>query len=229
MFFLQKNSPSICGSHADAAQANLMITAFVLRHKITGAALQDLLTLLNELMPGVAPHTRYLFEQALTTVRGEMELHFYCPSCSGYIGETGEGVCRNAECQFKYDLTSCKKKWKFLYSPLASQLRDLLENSDISLQLGRSRSYRDDVVSDIFDGSEMRKTMLEHNISETDLTLLWSCDGVPVFESSGYSIWPLQCVVNELPPEIRKKTCSLHGIMVWKLITKHDYNVHSCH
>lgn len=206
MFFLQKSSPSICGFHADAAQANLMITAFVLRHKITGAALQDLLTLLNELMPGVAPHTRYLFEQALTTVRGEMELHFYCPSCSGYIGETGEGVCRNAECQFKYDLTSCKKNGNFfIYLPLASQLRDLLENSDISLQLGRSRSYRDDVVSDIFDGSEMRKTMLEHNISDTDLTLLWNCDGVPVFESSGYSIWPLQCVVNELPPEIRKK------------------------
>ncbi|ROJ27983.1 hypothetical protein DPX16_0028 [Anabarilius grahami] len=45
-----------------------MIKAFVLCHKITGAALQDLLTLLNELMPGVAPHTPYLFEQTLSAL-----------------------------------------------------------------------------------------------------------------------------------------------------------------
>lgn len=177
-----------------------MITAFILCHKITGAALQDLLTLLNALMPGVAPHTHYLFEQTLKRVHGEMGLHFYCPSCTEYIGESEEGVCRNTDCQFTYDLTTCKKKKKgnfFIYLPLASQLSDLLENSEIFSKLGRSQCYSDDAV----DGSEMRQTMIENNISETDLTLLWNCDGVPVFESSGYSIWPLQCVVNELPPE----------------------------
>lgn len=185
-----------------------MITAFILRHKITGAALQDLLSLLNELMPGVAPHTRYLFEQSLKSAHGEMELHFYCPSCTEYIGETGEGVCRNTDCHFKYDLSTCKKNGNFfIYLPLASQLRDLLENSEIFSKLGRCHSgvTSDDAVSDIFDGSEMQQTILENNISESDLTLLWNCDGVPVFESSGYSIWPLQCVVNELPPESRKK------------------------
>lgn len=34
----------------------------------------------------------------------------------------------------------------------------------------------------------------QHNVS-----LLWNTDGVPVFKSSKFSIWPLCFIINELP------------------------------
>ena len=37
------------------------------------------------------------------------------------------------------------------------------------------------------------------------LSLLMSADGVPVFNSSGVSMWPVSILLNELPPQIRKK------------------------
>ena len=44
----------------------------------------------------------------------------------------------------------------------------------------------------------------------TPLTL--NCDGVPVFKSSQYGIWPLQGMVNELPYHVRKENVLLFGL-----------------
>lgn len=41
-------------------------------------------------------------------------------------------------------------------------------------------------------------------LGEDDLTLIWNCEGA-VFKSSKFSIWPIQCQVLELKPEVRKK------------------------
>lgn len=43
----------------------------------------------------------------------------------------------------------------------------------------------------------------------TKLSLTLNCDGIPVFKSSNFSIWPIQFLVNELPPE----TCIKHVMM----------------
>lgn len=37
------------------------------------------------------------------------------------------------------------------------------------------------------------------------MTLIGKCDGTPAFKSSKCSIWPIQCQVIELKPEVRKK------------------------
>ncbi len=38
-----------------------------------------------------------------------------------------------------------------------------------------------------------------------NLSLLWNTDGVPIFKSSNYSIWPLYFTINELPYEHRMR------------------------
>lgn len=40
---------------------------------------------------------------------------------------------------------------------------------------------------------------------QDNLSLLWNTDGVPVFKSSKFSIWPLYFVINELPFSERTK------------------------
>ena len=51
-----------------------------------------------------------------------------------------------------------------------------------------------------------------HNFSGNDLSLTWNADGIPVFESSNYSIWPVQSAMNELPPHLQEKHILLHGL-----------------
>ena len=45
------------------------------------------------------------------------------------------------------------------------------------------------------------------------MSLSYNCDGVPVFQSSNFSIWPLQAMLNELPPQKRKRHVFL--IRLW--------------
>lgn len=46
---------------------------------------------------------------------------------------------------------------------------------------------------------------MKSNSEEDFLSLTFNCDGVPVFQSSKFSIWPILCCVNEIPPESRDK------------------------
>lgn len=43
-------------------------------------------------------------------------------------------------------------------------------------------------------------------------SLTLNCDGVPVFKSSLYGIWPLYGIVNELPDPVRKENALLFGL-----------------
>jgi Transposase family tnp2 len=42
-----------------------------------------------------------------------------------------------------------------------------------------------------------------NSFASINLSLTFNCDGVPVFKSSRFSIWPILCVVNELPVSVR--------------------------
>ena len=42
----------------------LLLMSYVMRHNLTGVALQDLFTMFNEHFPGLVPATSYLFQKA---------------------------------------------------------------------------------------------------------------------------------------------------------------------
>ena len=57
----------------------------------------------------------------------------------------------------------------------------------------------------IYDG-ELYKKLLQHPevlLSPHNLSFTWNKDGVPVFKSSSFSLWPLYLVVNDLSPKKR--------------------------
>ncbi|KAH8030493.1 hypothetical protein HPB51_007513 [Rhipicephalus microplus] len=45
-----------------------------------------------------------------------------------------------------------------------------------------------------------------------DLTITFNTDGSPVFKSSTSSIWPIQFLINEVPPDYRMKNCLVGGL-----------------
>ena len=82
-----------------------------------------------------------------------------------------------------------------------------------SLFYAQPRGNVDDSVSDISDGL-MYKEFLTKNGKEQGnfITLTLNSDGVPVFKSSSFSIWPLLCSVNELSPNKRNSHILLAGL-----------------
>ncbi|XP_063959922.1 uncharacterized protein LOC135155125 [Lytechinus pictus] len=206
----------------DSDQALLMILTYVLRHKLTGEALQDLLTMLNQFVPGLAPVTKYLFSKGFCRAKDLIEVHYYCKTCMTYIGKDENlNACPNEACAVQFSASENMKNGSFiLYIPIQSQLEDLFANRDIASSRLIKQRVRKDTLDDIFDGAAMQKLITEGKVGPDDFTLLWNCDGVPVFKSSNYSIWPIQIVVNELPADMRRKHVLFCGL--WFGLSKPD-------
>lgn len=67
-------------------------------------------------------------------------------------------------------------------------------------------------VKDITSGSLCSGLHEEGVMTWTDLSFTFNTDGSPVYKSSKSSIWPIQFILNELPPEIRFANCTVAGL-----------------
>ena len=80
-------------------------------------------------------------------------------------------------------------------------------------------------MRDIYDGKEYRKFV--KSLASADrsryATMTFNTDGAPVFESSSYSIWPIQLMINELPFHVRNTEVLVAGLWFGK--DKPDMNV----
>lgn len=176
--------------------------SYVLRHNLTGVALEHLLQIFNEHFPGLVPETVYLFHKSYGEF-GHYEPHFYCASCCNYLGTREKSPVHCDVCQAAFNADDNLKNGSFfLVLSLSSQLRDILENP--SLSVSRQTTDMKDVLNDIQCGDEYRKLRVNGQLGECDISLLWNCDGIPIFRSSNYQVWPIQCQIIELQPKDRK-------------------------
>ena len=63
-----------------------------------------------------------------------------------------------------------------------------------------------DIIGDIFDGQEYKKLVHSGFLSPTNranVSFTLNTDGVDVYRSSKFSIWPIWLQINELPPAQR--------------------------
>ncbi|KAH9379025.1 hypothetical protein HPB48_010121 [Haemaphysalis longicornis] len=94
----------------------------------------------------------------------------------------------------------------------------LIEKTKTSLTEGllARRGQRRDTVSDITNAACFKELSEEAEFGKDDLTLNIYMDGSPVFKSSKMSVWPLQFIVNELPPPLRFQRPMLAGLWFGK-------------
>lgn len=117
-----------------------------------------------------------------------------------HVRTTGELRCDI--CCTVTDSDSCLKSGSFfLVLSLASQIKTLLEQKQASLKKVVPVA---DTISDIQCGDEYQKLKESGALGEDDISLIWNCDGIPLFRSSKYQIWPIQCQVIEFEPRERK-------------------------
>lgn len=98
----------------------------------------------------------------------------------------------------------------FLFStfyPKGEEVYDLLQ-----YRFTRKKKHESN-IEDIFDGQLylkhfakdgfFRATSAEQKQKEVHVSLQINTDGVALFNSSKFSIWPVYCLINELPPKCR--------------------------
>ena len=155
------------------------------------------------------------FTSTLMVFEKGLNINSFICSCCQTLLKTSDSL--NCEiCEKEYVRQELLEKGNFfLYLSIEKQLKHFVQKHDISKDLEHrfNREKDNDVISDIYDG-QMYKS-LGNGILTSDrnaMSLSFSCDGVPVFESSNFSIWPLQGMLNELPPQKRKQNIFLIGL-----------------
>ena len=68
-----------------------------------------------------------------------------------------------------------------------------------------TRPKTKDCICDVYDGNQYHKLFSNGGIlsDRNNLSLKVNTDGVPIFKSSGFSLWPIFFEINELPPRKR--------------------------
>ncbi|XP_077862770.1 uncharacterized protein LOC144344828 [Saccoglossus kowalevskii] len=188
----------------------LLILMYTVNHSVSGTQLTDLLTLISLHCLGTHPGLKslYNFKKYFSKIYSPLVKHYFC---SHYLSPVNinQAMCGNSLCL--RDLTAVKSKSYFLEIPIEAQLHNLFGRQSFvnSLKHRFTRLKKgENCIEDIYDGQ------LYTNLSDKDgplsskypynISFMWNTDGVPVFKSSKYAIWPMYLAINELPPKVRR-------------------------
>lgn len=192
--------PLYPGSNVSRAQAFLAVMSFIIRHSLTNTCVEDLLELIDLICPNTLPKTRYLLYKNIKLGSEHCKAHLFCEHCLTYIcvysGIREHKQCPGCDAQMDTDQIF-KKGCFFLYISIEHQLKVLLPKFEGQLVKKSVQLQNPNLVSPL-NGRAMREYMEGGLITDDDITLLWNCDGAPVFKSSSRSIWPIQLTVNEI-------------------------------
>ena len=175
--------------------------------------------------------SNYKLSQVCNPPPDKIFYHFYCDQCSKREELLHSSVKKKIKGQSKV-CSKCKKEHfivlsnphYFLTNDLKYQLRLLFDDKDIASIVAQelstdSNETSDSVLRDMSD-SELHKLAVQFDKETFTYTI--STDGAPLFKMSKRSFWPLQILLNFLPPQIRFKIILIVGIMIVRHETKPD-------
>ncbi|KAH9374913.1 hypothetical protein HPB48_022962 [Haemaphysalis longicornis] len=226
-FFDKLSEETLPHQTTTKAEAFLLLLSYVVTAGLTWAQVRGLLILINTLFGiNVVPGTTYFFRKLWKDKKEALKLHFFCQSCHGYIGQiaraTGTQSITCGFCEKKSTFQSLMRAASFfIMFDLKKQIEALLTHVSgtllDSLQRLRAKCHVPGVYSDITDGDLYRSVRNQLSMAWSDLTLTFNTDGAPVFESSKFSIWPVQFFVNELPVPARWNHVTISALWFSKL------------
>ena len=186
----------------------LLIMTLAIVNKLSRSALKDLLSLIDLHCP--VPYrlisSLYKFKQYFKALKHPPKKHYYCTQCS--LSVTPDCIkCPNVLCNKEFTADSSKQF--FAEIPITDQLKTFFCRKGFYQDLQHHFDRKNtNTLRDIYDGSVYKKLICPGKFSSrtVNISLTWNTDGIPVFKSSKYSIWPLYFVINELP--ISKRWCN---------------------
>lgn len=133
--------------------------------------------------------------------------HIYCPECLEYLTteQCGSESIQCPRCTATHKLSDLLKSGSFFLTvDIDAQVRQLLPSGKLS----HNRAGRSYDASDITESAAYSRLPM----TDDDISVTWNTNGVPLFESSGHSVWPLLLQVNELPYKERVQKLLLFGL-----------------
>lgn len=169
-------------------QSLLLFMSYVQKHHVTDVQLEDFLNIMNLMLPDVFPTSKYLFYKKFHY--REFTRHYFCNDCHCYFGTTANG--ESCSCATQNTIDSAKQGgWYFTYQSLKSQLRLLLSSPEIQNALAKEREKDacSPNISDAVNGEIYNHLSVHGYDRQTDISLLWNVDGVPVFRYIAYHVF----------------------------------------
>ena len=200
------NDPLYPGATITVKITMILILAFVTRHKLTNEAISDLLYLLNILCPKSTKccSSLYKFKKYFDYLVTPVTFCYYCPDCAVTVNYPTDKICVICKKVFR----SIHELCYFLHMSVTNQICSMFTKhtfvNDILHRFTRKK-LNEDYLEDIYDGSLYQQHSTSGGILSAwnNLSLTWNLDGIPVFRSSKFSLWPLYLIVNELPYHLR--------------------------
>ncbi|KAK3929174.1 Protein piccolo [Frankliniella fusca] len=194
-------------NHASLTQAEAMlaILVFCMKHKITGACLKDLLQLLHLFIPSPNLLTKslYLFKKYFRYLKFPLQFIYYCAVCSARLTSQNDICCQcPAGSGVKY----------FVKLSVIDQLKKMFLRPGFMNSLSypqRREKVNENNIEDVYDGEVYKnfiRTICARGVNiHRILRFMWNTDGISIFKSSKFSVWPFFLSILQLPPEERFK------------------------
>eukprot|EP00733_Pompholyxophrys_punicea_P000421 Pompholyxophrys_punicea_v1_NODE_116_length_3380_cov_12.119699.p1 type:complete len:544 gc:universal NODE_116_length_3380_cov_12.119699:1974-343(-) len=223
--------PLFIGANITFGESLLAILFFCLRYRLSATCGESLLELLRIHLPKdtILPSSYYIFKQYFIPFADVFIMHDFCDVC--YYKFNDQDVrcphCPN-KLRFKGGEEMQSKRemaFFFLEIPVEKEIgkkfqdKEFLE--DIKYKLNRQKINANN-FEDIFDGKNY--TNVQFLKAYANLSLGFFLDGMSVFNSSNWQMWPLLFLIHDLPPEKRFQTISVAGL--WFGRNKPDANLY---
>ena len=206
------NLPIFPGLSCTKGQLVSLVLAYHLRFPNTKESLQGLLQLLNTIVPGCIRSTKYFFDRYFFGGFKAFETHFVCPTCFVYLGKEKANYC--SACQKMFSAADCKKDGAFILTKsIEGQLKDMLESGGLWNCIENRSIYNEGNYGELYSGNLYKDVDIQTFLKSGDnFTLTFSTDGVQVFKSSKYQIWPIMCSINEIDSRHKSRFMVLHTL-----------------
>lgn len=200
-------------------EAFILILSFIVRFNLSKTSIEALLQLLQLLLPPCSvPPSFHIFQSKIISAFDKTcEVHLYCTKCKAYICKLADSEKPDAclHCKEPFDPNLNMKLGQFfLYMPIKDQIKFKLENNNIMSEILKYKADFDSSLSnkykDILDGKLY--SSVPGIKSPNNMSIQFNIDGIPLHKKAQYNLWPIQCIINELPPEKRKENIIVCGL-----------------
>lgn len=182
--------------------------SMAVKNRLTDSGLQALLQIFDCYLPFKVHKSKYHFLQFFPKIVSYK--YYFCPICFIILTFHYDVIIECNNCKKHYEQNQLQRNGNFFYHfPLK-----LVELLKFELFTHCRKTYSSE--SDIVDGELYRHLKEQNVIHDNDITIQWNTDGVEIFNSSIYTIWPIQVCINELPYRLRRENILLCGLWFYK-------------
>ena len=206
-----------CQSFTVLQLQSLAMIAFLLRHKLTGVAVNDLIGLLKVVYPDSSLGSLKYEELFQVIDKVHFKICHYCHICHKVFPPNKDLFkCETPSCPgFRYkgghsaQTKANRQAWNFfLIADIKTQLKYILEQDGLlekilnsKRQAKVSKNSHSSSLRDITDGSFYRFLLEEGQFLAGDncISGIFNTDGIPLYSSAKVKLWTIFIAINEIP------------------------------